>query len=242
VETQLPERDNPVTVPSASAKHYTGAEGRLYHEQKRGVPEASVPWIARLRAEKIQPWVRSGDVVFEYGVGSGWNFLALECREKHGFDISEHVREKIERAGISFVPDVAQLPNERVDVVICHHTLEHLPNPNRALAEMRRILKAQGRLLLFVPFEKERRYRKFDPAEPNHHLFSWNVQTLGNLVTDSGFEVLESMVGQFGYDRFAAAQAIRFRVGENGFRLIRSLAHLFRPGLEVRVSARKSPP
>jgi SAM-dependent methyltransferase len=239
VETQLPERDNPVTVPSASAKHYTGAEGRLYHEEKRGVPEASVPWIARLRAEKIQPWVKSGDVVFEYGVGSGWNLLALRCREKHGFDISEHVRERVEGTGIKFVPDLSQVLKQSADVVICHHTLEHLPDPHGALAEMRRILKGEGRLLLFVPFEKERRYRKFDPAEPNHHLFSWNVQTLGNLVTDSGFEVLEAMVGQFGYDRFAAAQAIRFRVGESGFRLIRRLVHLFRPGLEARVVAKK---
>ena len=96
-----------------------------------------------------------------------------------------------------------------------------------------------GKLLLFVPYEKERRYRRFDPAEPNHHLFSWNVQTLGNLVCESGFEVQNAEIGEFGYDRLAASWASRFKVGEMGFRAIRNLGHLVRPAKEVRIVAIK---
>src|SRR5437660_8188164 len=72
------ENSNPNPQPG-SKNFYTGAAGRAYHEQKRGVPDEAVSWIAQLRAEKIQPWVKKEDVVFEYGVGSGWNLSALTC-------------------------------------------------------------------------------------------------------------------------------------------------------------------
>jgi len=47
---------------------------------------------------------------------------------------------------------------------------------------------------LFVPYEKERKYRHYDSKEPNHHLYSWNVQTLGNLVEEIGFKVMEGKI------------------------------------------------
>jgi hypothetical protein len=91
-----------------------------------------------------------------------------------------------------------------------------------------------------VPFETERRYRSFDADEPNHHLFSWNVQTLGNLVTECGLRVDTAEVGRFGYDRFSAALACKLGIGERGFRSVRALAHGFKPASEVRIVATRS--
>jgi hypothetical protein len=71
-------------------------------------------------------------------------------------------------------------------------------------------------------------------------LFSWNVQTLSNLVISQQFMLVDAALGEFGYDRFAAKLAIRMHLGENGFRLLRRLAHLLRHGREVRVVARKA--
>jgi hypothetical protein len=105
------------------------------------------------------------------------------------------------------------------------------------LQELHRLLRPGGTLLLAVPFEKERRYRHYDPDEPNHHLFSWSPQTLGNLVAESGFQLHSITLEQFGYDRFAAVWAERCGLGERGFRSFRALAHRLRPGREVRVVA-----
>lgn len=223
---------------SSSGAYYTGESGRIYHEQKRGVPGIAVPWIARLRAEKIQPWVKEGDVVFEYGVGGGWNLFALKCARKMGFDISEHAADQVRGTTIEFFTSTQSVPAETADILLCHHTLEHLLDPAHVLAEMRRLLKRGGKLLVFVPFEKERRYRHFDAAEPNHHFFSWNAQTLGNLVIECGFQIQQAGVGQFGYDRFAANLASKSRLGEVGFRSLRTFLHLIRPLHEVRVVAR----
>lgn len=220
-------------------RHYTGDQGRQYHESKRAIPEAAFSWIARLRAEKIGPFIKPEDVVFEYGVGSGWNLAGFDCRKKMGCDVSDFLEAKVRSLGVEFVNDSQQIGESSVDAALCHHTLEHVLHPAEVLEELRRVLTSNGKLLLFVPFEKEKRYRRFDRAEPNHHLYSWNVQTLGNLVEEAGFKVIEAKVGPFGYDRFAAVWAQRMHIGEFGFRWLRRVLHLLKPALEVRVVAVK---
>lgn len=226
-----------VVPDDSSSHHYTGQAGRLYHDGKRALPEAAIPWVARLRATKIAPHIKPADAVLEYGVGSGWNLAMLECRRKIGYDVAAFLEPVVRRQQIEFVTETDSLAGGSVDVVLCHHALEHLLTPSIALGEMRRLLRPGGKLLLFVPFETERRYRTYRADEPNHHLYAWNVQTLGNLVTESGFELLEGKVARFGYDRIAAVMAEKLHLGETGFRLLRSIGHLCRPAREVRVIA-----
>ncbi|MBN2180785.1 MAG: class I SAM-dependent methyltransferase [Sedimentisphaerales bacterium] len=221
-------------------QRYTGAEGEQYHQRKRSIPDKAYPWVAKLRGEKIHSYINKTDTVLEYGVGTGWNLAELDCKRKLGFDLSEHLEPVVRCRGIEFVKDIKSIADASVDVVICHHVLEHTSNPPEILKEIRRILADSGKLLLFVPYEKERRYRRFNPQEPNHHLYSWNVQTLGNLVGDFGFTIEQGRVLQFGYDRIAAVWAVRLGLGESGFRLIRKAGHLVAPALEVCIIANKN--
>ena len=220
-------------------RHYQGDAGRRYQQLKRGIPDSALPWIARLRAEKLAPSVRPGDVVLEYGVGLGWNLAALQCRRKIGFDVADFLEPSVRALGIEYIADTKQIADATADVVLCHHTLEHVPDPAAALAEMRRLLAPGGKLLLFVPLECGRKYNRFDPKEPNHHLYSWNTQTLGNLVREIGFDIAEARTGEFGYSRFAAVWAAKLRLGETGFRCLRRLLHLLNPSREVRIVASK---
>jgi SAM-dependent methyltransferase len=220
-------------------RHYRGEAGRRYQEFKRGLPAQAIPWVAALRARKFAPLVGADDVALEYGVGSGWNLAALRCRRKIGFDVADFLESSLRALGIEFVADTRVLPDAVADVVICHHTLEHVLHPPDVLEEIRRLLKPAGRLLLYVPFEREGKYEHFRSAEPNHHLYSWNVQTLGNLVGEAGFQVSSAGMGEFGYSRFAAAWAAKLRLGEAGFRALRRLLHIIRPAFEVRLLAIK---
>ncbi len=129
-------------------RHYCGDAGRQYHQIKRGIPEQAIPWVARLRARKFSGLVGANDVVFEYGVGNGWNLAALQCGRKIGFDVADGVEASVRSLGIEFIADTKLILDASADVVLCHHTLEHLLHPPEALKEMRRLLKPQGRLLL----------------------------------------------------------------------------------------------
>src|SRR5580658_10473124 len=107
-------------------RHYCGEAGRLYHQSKRGLPSKAIPWVAALRARKFAPLVRAQDAVLEYGVGAGWNLAGLRCRRKIGFDVSDFLEPSLRALGIEFVADTRLLPDALAEVVLCHHTLEHL--------------------------------------------------------------------------------------------------------------------
>jgi SAM-dependent methyltransferase len=224
----------------STTARYLGESGRAYHELKRSIPKAAIQWVSRSRAKKIQPYVCPTDVVFEYGAGYGWNLAELSCARKIAFEIAESTHGSLREHGIELCTSPDSLPDGSIDVIICHHTLEHLREPSRALGDMHRLLRPGAKLLVFVPYEKEARYRTYNPTEPNHHLYSWNVQTLGNLVQDCGFELIESRLGKFRFDRFAAQRAVQTGTGESGFKLIRAIGLLIQPEFEVIIVAKKS--
>jgi SAM-dependent methyltransferase len=222
-------------------RHYRGEAGRRYQQHKRGIPESALAWVARLRAEKLSPSIRPSDVVLEYGVGLGWNLAALSCRRKIGFDVADFLEPSVRALGIEYIAETKTVADGTMDVVLCHHTLEHVPDPPAVLREIHRLLAPAGKLLLFVPLERETKYNQFRADEPNHHLYSWNTQTLGNLVRELGFDIAAAGTGEFGYSRFAAVAAAKFHLGEMGFRCLRRLAHLVKPAREVRIIAIKPP-
>lgn len=67
---------------------------------------------------------------------------AVEFAKKQGLDVAQG--------------DVRQMPylDKTFDLVTCLHVLEHVPEPEKALAEMWRVVKPGGWLLVVVPREK----------------------------------------------------------------------------------------
>jgi SAM-dependent methyltransferase len=220
-------------------ERYSGEKGKNYHGSKRSIPESAYSWVAKLRAEKIAPYIKQTDTIFEYGVGTGWNLAELNCQTRLGYDLSEHLEPTLKSHDIEYIKDLSIIENASINIVVCHHVLEHVSNPPEVFKEIRRILCDDGKLLLYVPYEKERRYRQYNPNEPNHHIYSWNVQTLGNLVCDMGFKFIHGEIQEFGYDRFAAVWAVKLGLRESGFRLIRKAIHLIKPASEVCIIAEK---
>jgi ubiquinone/menaquinone biosynthesis C-methylase UbiE len=111
---------------------------------------------ARLRAECV-PQAR-GDVL-EIGIGSGLNlrFYSSEVRHVYGVDPSvELQRMAAERASavpfeVTFLQQSAEEPlplaDSSIDTVVVTWTLCSIPNPVLALEDMRRVLRANGRMI-----------------------------------------------------------------------------------------------
>jgi SAM-dependent methyltransferase len=128
-----------------------------------GVDEtADSPWHAMVRA-------RLGDLgaarMLEIGAGRGgfsaWlartyrsaNVLAVDFSPVAVAKAREHARSR-GLANLRFeVGDIQQIAHRSgsFDVVISCETVEHVPDPRRALREMARVLAAGGRLLLTTP-------------------------------------------------------------------------------------------
>jgi SAM-dependent methyltransferase len=81
------------------------------------------------------------------------------------------------------------LPDASVDVVLTPHVLEHVPDTDRALAELFRVLRPHGRVFLQVPLPQA---VTGVPAEPEYHgdrtlvffRFGWD---LADRIREAGF-------------------------------------------------------
>jgi SAM-dependent methyltransferase len=207
-----------------------------YYRDKLAMDEISFDLVARVRASKIQPHVAADDVVFEYGVGSGINLEKLSCAEKLGWDINPSASIVARSYGVTVLDTLDEVA-ARADVTVCHHVLEHMMSPADGLRDVLASLKPGGRALIFVPYERARRYSRPIPDDRNYHLFAWNVHTMTNLVQACGFEVREAGLARFGYDRYCAQLARRLGLGFGGYRWLWRLAHLVRPEEEIRIVA-----
>ena len=111
---------------------------------------------ARARRSQLVPG--ADGVVLEIGVGSGLNlpFYTSAVKHLYAVDLSPELlamtRKKIER--MTFPVDLRcesaerlSLDGRSVDAIVMTWALCSIPNPARALREMRRVLKPQGRMI-----------------------------------------------------------------------------------------------
>jgi SAM-dependent methyltransferase len=92
---------------------------------------------------------------------------------------------------VQIMADAYRLPfgDGAFDVVLCTEVLEHLHTPAAALAEMYRVLRPDGKLLLTTPFAYPIHYAPTDYYRYTrygllHLLGEWEVETLTEATTD----------------------------------------------------------
>lgn len=111
------------------------------------------------------------------GVGYGSAHLAEVARHVVGVDIDresiEYARERYGLANVRFeVMDLhlLELPDASFDCVCSFETIEHVEVPERALAELARVLRSRGVLVISTP---KARTTTTSPVNP-HHRQEWS--------------------------------------------------------------------
>ena len=213
---------------------YTGKQGLIYHNSVNTVSEKAFKLVALSREEKFKQFIRPTDKVLEYGIGTGWNLSLIKCKKKYGLDLADHIFQTSINKDIKFIADIEIIAPASIDVVICHHVLEHTYAPLETLKKIKSILKPNGKLLLYVPVEEGYRFSDFSNKDKNHHLYSWNCQSLGNLVSLAGFKLKKCQKQTFGYDRLSSIMASHIkRCSYKAFKVINKLCHIIRHDREV---------
>jgi SAM-dependent methyltransferase len=140
---------------------------------------------------KFAKYVRPEFNVIDFGCGGGYLLRNLQCRGKIGIEVSEVARQKARDNGIQTVASAEPIDDQWADLIISNNALEHVTQPLAELQRLRPKLKRDGRIVFVVPCETIR--YKYRPRDINHHLYSWSPMCLGNLFTDAGFVVDESV-------------------------------------------------
>ena len=128
-----------------------------YHERSnlliRMIERRRTSWIVRLLE------VGGDESVIEVGVGAGNVLERVPAARRFGLDLSMRLlgdaRRRLGRRAGFIQGDAAALPiaSRSIDRVICSEVLEHLPDPSAAVAEIARVVRQHGIVVLSVPNE-----------------------------------------------------------------------------------------
>ncbi|MFH1160287.1 MAG: class I SAM-dependent methyltransferase [bacterium] len=156
--------------------------------------------------------------VLDYGCGSGYGTARLSNYAKKviGVDISEEVIEYCTRTyrlpNLSFqkiYPNYS-LPFEDklFDVIVSFQVIEHLPNVQRYLFELKRVLKDRGTLFITTPNRVHRLLPFQKPWNPEH-IREYSLRRLNKELTPVFKKV--KIMGVYGTDEINAIECKRVR-------------------------------
>ena len=174
---------------------YYGEPGRKFWPSV----EALLRVVGSRHVRFLSRGLPEGGRILDVGCGRGVHLAALADRgfEVHGFELSESAARGADpRAKLTIAPDLAEAryPAASFDSVILWHVLEHLPDPVATLAEIRRILRPGGQLVVAVPNFSSLQARWAGPGwfhlDPPRHLYHFPIAALERLLASSGFSVL----------------------------------------------------
>lgn len=174
----------------------------------QAVPDDAVPERFAARRAFLLAHVGPGAHVLDLGCGDGafTRALAAHGADVIGVDVSHEAIRRARRAAagagvaldLRVVPEGVPLPfaEDAFDVVWAGEVLEHVVDPVAWLADVRRVLRWGGRLVLTTPYHGRvstvllgLRGRSFDAHfDPRtDHLRFFSARTLRALLQDAGF-------------------------------------------------------
>ncbi len=104
--------------------------------------------------------------LLDIGAGTG-DFLSVAKNDGWkitGIEPSEKAKAIAKNKGVSFVEQTSELDNNSFDVITMWHVLEHVPDLDKQIKELKRLLKPTGTLIIAVPNFKSfdaKHYGKF---------------------------------------------------------------------------------
>ncbi|MCR2033551.1 class I SAM-dependent methyltransferase [Anaerofustis stercorihominis] len=158
--------------------------------------------------EKIRPLLSKEQSVLELACGTGQltRLLADEADSWTATDFSEKMlyetEKRLNNKNITYeVQDATSLSykNDVFDVVLIANALHIMPNPNKALDEIKRVLKKDGLLIAptFVYDGKVDKIRLWFMEKAGFKTFhKWKSREYMNFIEDNGFKIKEKYLLQ----------------------------------------------
>lgn len=162
----------------------------------------SAAWLKRIllwREVRMLSRILAADAkIIEVGSGSGEDLAYLRDRggwEIRGTEISpDVVRIAQQRFGVGLYLgplEVLGLPGEFYDLVRMKYVISHVRSPQRLLAEVSRILKTGGLVVIWLPNFNSWGRRIFgaywEGMDPPTHLYELSPETIRRYLEESGF-------------------------------------------------------
>jgi ubiquinone/menaquinone biosynthesis C-methylase UbiE len=152
-------------------KYYESEDYISHTDNKRSLFEKAYHFVKNIALQNKLNLINSEQPkkgkLLDIGAGTGDFLLTAKNNgwETIGVEPSERAKNIAKQKGILFVEEISSLENNSLDVITMWHVLEHVPNLEVQIQELKRLLKPTGTLIVAVP-----NYKSFDA---NHYQTFW---------------------------------------------------------------------
>lgn len=141
--------------------------------------------------------------LLDIGAGTG-DFLVMA--QKNGWEIkgiepSLKAKGIAETKGVTFVNGLSELKDHSIDVITMWHVLEHVPDVEAQITELKRIVKPEGTIIIAVP-----NYKSYDALhygifwaayDVPRHLWHFSKTSIKLLFAKQGMELVKILPMKF---------------------------------------------
>lgn len=205
-----PEYDVLITFPKPSVdklpSYYESDDYISHTDGKRSLFEKAYHFIKGIalknKVKLINAHSQKGKIL-DIGAGTG-DFLVSAKNdgwETIGIEPSIKAKQIAINKGVSFVDDLAALENNSIDVITMWHVLEHVPNLDEYINELKRLIKPSGTIIIAVPNFKSfdaKYYGKFWAAyDVPRHIWHFSKTTIEKLFAEKDMRLVEVLPMKF---------------------------------------------
>lgn len=144
--------------------------------------------------------------VLDLGCGVGHSYRELAPRETVGVDLEPSILEGQDRQTVAADMRSLPFPDGAFGSVLSVHSIEHVPDPERVLAEVIRVLEPGGRAIFITP--NRLTFGRPDEIIDPYHYVEYDNEQLRELCTP--FAAVD-VLGLFGSARYLELVAIEHR-------------------------------
>ncbi len=168
---------------------------KLYHIVKTYSLSKKVGLISKLN--------KGTGTLLDIGAGTG-DFLAFA--KQKGWDVkgvepNDQAKKLAKKKGIDLEPETKSYTAQQFDVITMWHVLEHVPDLQFQIKELKRLLKAGGYLIIAVPNFKSydaAYYKSFWAAyDVPRHLWHFSKKSIEKLFSEHGLMLEETLPMKF---------------------------------------------
>lgn len=182
-------------------KYYESEDYISHTDSKRSLFEKMYHWVKSYSLKKkvrlINSFHSQKGSLLDIGAGTGDFLVTAKAQNWQvvGIEPNESAKKLAISKGISFKNSIESIDNQLFDVITMWHVMEHVPNVEHQIKELKRLLKPDGTIIIAVPNYKSydaEYYKEFWAAyDVPRHLWHFSKVSIQKLVERENMKLVK---------------------------------------------------